>query len=131
MIKYTDLKLQLAILKLLNPVLSPHLPQYWGLISPIHRSGDECNPNNDREVCVNSNLGQVLCMIINSRLLYFYFFNNAISKNQIGFLPNDHTTDHIFTLSTLIVHQINQNRSKLFCCFVDFFLFCGIIRSPH
>ena len=89
-------------------------------LKKIHRSGDKCNPNNDREVCVNSNLGQVLCMIINSRLLNFLTDNNAISKNQIAFLPNDRTTDHMFTSSTLIDHQINLNKSKLFYCFVDF-----------
>ena len=120
MIKYTDLKFQLAILKLLNTVLSSGIfPNIWnqGLISPILKSGDKFDPNNYRGVCVNSNLGKILCMIINSRLLNFLTDNNAIS--QIGFLPNYRTTDHIFTLSTLIDHQINQNKSKLFPCFVD------------
>ena len=47
MIKYTDLKFQLAILKLLNTVLSSGIfPNIWnqGLISQIHESGDKSEP---------------------------------------------------------------------------------------
>ena len=45
MIKYTDLKFQLAILKLLTTVLSSGIiPNIWnqGLISPINKSGGLC-----------------------------------------------------------------------------------------
>ena len=117
MIKYTDLKFQLATLKLLNTVLSSGIfPNIWNQvpISPIHKSGDKFDPNNYRGVCVN-NLGKILCMIINSRLLNFLTENNAISKNQIGFLPNYRTTDHIFTLSTLI----------------EYFNFCNFYNIAH
>ena len=85
MIKYTDLKFQLAILKLLNTVLSSgFFPNDWnqGMISPIHKSGDKFDPNNYRGVCVNSNLCTILCMIINSRLLNFLTDNNAMRKKQ-------------------------------------------------
>ena len=98
MIKYTDLKFQLAILKLFNTVLSSGIfPNIWnqGLISPIHKSEDKFDPNNYREVCVNSNLGNTY-----RRHFNFLTDNNAISKNQIGSLPNYRTTDHIFTLTT-------------------------------
>ena len=30
------------------------------------------------------------------------------------------TTDHIFTLFTLIDHYVNKEKEKLFLCFVDF-----------
>jgi hypothetical protein len=83
----------LAMLKLFNIILSfgtfPII-QYQGLITPIHKSGDKFDPN-------NSNLGK-------SRLLHFISKNNVLSKNQIGFfyIPYYHTTDHVFTLQTLI-----------------------------
>ena len=35
-------------------------------------------------------------------------------------LPNYHTTDHVFTLHTLIHKQTNQNKGKVFSRFVDF-----------
>lgn len=123
MIKSTDPKFQLAILKLFNIVLGSGIfPNIWnqGLITPLHKSGDKLDPNNYRGICVNSNLGKTLCMIINHRLLHFLTEKHVLSKSQIGFLPNHRTTDHIFTLSTLIDNQINKNKSKLYSCFVDF-----------
>ena len=86
----------------------------------IHKSGDKFDPNNYRGICVNSNLGKILCIIINSRLVHFLNENNVLSKCQIGFLPNYRTTDHVFTLHTLIDNQTNQNKGKVFSCFVDF-----------
>ena len=87
MIKYTDLKFQLAILKLLNTVLSPGIfPNIWNRTDPqkvpIHKSGDKFYPDNYRGVCVNNNLGKILWMIINSRLLNFLTDNNAMRKKQ-------------------------------------------------
>ena len=85
-----------------------------------HFCGDKFNPNNYHGICVNSNLGKILCIIINSRLVHFLNENNVLSKCQIGFLPNYRTTDHVFTLHTLIDNQTNQNKGKVFSCFVDF-----------
>ena len=67
-----------------------------------------------------SRLGKILCSIINNRLLHFLSENNILSKCQIGFLPNFRTSDHIFTLQTIVDQQINQNMTKIFSCFVDF-----------
>ena len=64
-------------------------------------------------------LGKILCIIINSRVVHFLSENNVLRKCQIGFLPNYRTTDHVFTLNTLIHKQTNQNKGKVFSCFVD------------
>ena len=48
MIKYTDNKFQLAILKKTNIILSSGIfPNIWnqGLITPIHKSGEKFDPN--------------------------------------------------------------------------------------
>ncbi|CDQ91392.1 unnamed protein product, partial [Oncorhynchus mykiss] len=108
MIKYTDYKFQLAILKLFNIILSSDIfPNIWnqGLITNLTPI---------------TNLGKILCIIINSRLIHFLNANNVLSKCQIGFKPNYRTTDHVFTLHTLIDNQTNQNKGKVFSCFVDF-----------
>ena len=63
---------------------------------------------------------KIICIIINSRLVHFLSENNVQSKCQIGFLPNYSTTDHVFTLHTLMDNQTNQNKGKVFSCFVDF-----------
>ena len=66
-----------------------------------------------RGICINSNLGKILCSIINSRLHHFLDEHNVLSRSQIGFLKNDCTTDHIYTLHTLIDQQVNQNKGKI------------------
>ncbi len=123
MLKNTEHKLRLALLKLFNLVLSVgNFPEAWnrGLITPIFKSGDKSDPNNYRGICVSSNLGKLFCSIMNTRLVHFLTEHDVLSKSQIGFLPNYRTTDHIFTLHTLIDKYINQNKTKIFACFVDF-----------
>ena len=40
---------------------------------------------------------------------------------HIGFLPDYHTSDHLFTLRTLIdKHVTHTTKAKLFTCFIDF-----------
>ena len=38
----------------------------------------------------------------------------------IGFLPNFHTTGHIYTLHTLIEQELDMKKGKAYACFVDF-----------
>ncbi len=85
-------RFKLAMLKLFNDVLCVRFfPEIW------NKNGDKLDPNNYRGICVNSNLGKVLCSILNTRLLHFLMKHNALSKCQISFLPKCRTSDHIFT----------------------------------
>jgi hypothetical protein len=123
MLKLTSAKFQLAILKLFNLILSVgYFPDIWnqGLITPIFKNGDKFDPNNYRGICVNSNLGKVFCSIINVRVLNFLNKHNVLSKSQIGFIPKHRTTDHIYTLHTLIGKHVHQNNTKIYACFIDF-----------
>ena len=123
MLKCLSTKFQTGILKLFNLVLSVgYYPDIWnqGLITPIFKSGDKFDPSNYRGICVNSNLGKLFCSIINSRVLNFLTEHNTLSKCQIGFLPNYRTSDHIFTLHTLIERHVIQNKTKIYACFIDF-----------
>ena len=124
MLKNSTPELQRAVLKLFNLVLSSGcFPDIWsrGLLTPIHKSGDKLDPNNFRGICVSSNLGKVFNSILNNRILTFLNEHNVLSKNQIGFLPNHRTTDHIYTLHTLINQHVHQTKNgKIFACFVDF-----------
>lgn len=124
MIKNSTPELQRAILKLFNTILtSGCYPDIWskGYITPIHKNGDKLDPNNFRGICVNSSLGKVFSSILNDRIAAFLKEHNVLSKSQIGFLPNFRTTDHIYTLHTLITKHVHQTkRGKIFACFVDF-----------
>ncbi len=96
MLKNTEHKLRLALLKLFNLVLSVgKFPEAWnrGLITPIFKSGDKSDPNNYRGICVSSSLGKLFCSIINTRLVHFLTDHNVLSKSQIGFLPNYRTIE--------------------------------------
>lgn len=124
MLRCSTPELQRAVLKVFNLVLSSGcFPDIWneGIITPIHKSGDKLDPNNYRGICVSSNLGKAFSSILNERIQTFLIEHNALCKNQIGFLPNHRTTDHIYTLHTLINKHLNYTRNgKIFACFIDF-----------
>ena len=113
--------MQKAMLKLFNLVLySGCFPSIWnqGIITPIHKSGNKLDPNNYGVICVNSNLGKVCNSILNGRIVTFLSKHNTLCRNQIGFLPGHRTTDHIYTLHTLINKHVKN--LKILACFVDF-----------
>ena len=64
---------------------------------------------------------KVLCLTMNQRLQAFLTKHNVIDRAQIGFMPKNRTTGHIFTLKTLCNKYVKDiNGGKLFACFVDF-----------
>ena len=109
--------------KLFNLIFDSGIfPSNWciGLISPIFKSGDKQDPGNYRGICVSSCLGKCFYMILNKRLTEFVLQENILHPSQIGFLSNNRTSDHIFTLRTLIDKYIHQYNTKIYTCFVDF-----------
>ena len=113
-----------SLTKLFNFILSQgNYPDSWsvGLISPIFKSGNKSDPSNYRGICVTSCLGKLFSAILNNRLLSYLHDHHLIHPSQIGFLKGYRTSDHIFSLRTLIDKYVsNANKGKLFCCFVDF-----------
>ena len=123
MIKASLESLMPVFIKLFNLILrSGKMPDMWcqGLITPIYKSGDRSDPTNYRGICVSSCLGKLFCYILNQRL-YLYFEEKKILHNsQIGFLPENRTADHVFTLRTLIDKCVHCHKEKVYACFVDF-----------
>ena len=123
MIKASLESLMPVYIKLFNLILqSGKMPDIWcqGLITPIYKSGDKSDPTNYRGICVSSCLGKLFSSILNQRL-YLYFEENKILHNsQIGFLPENRTADHVFTLRTLIDKYVHYHKEKVYACFVDF-----------
>ena len=113
-----------SLTKLFNFILSKGTyPDSWstGLITPIFKSGNKSDPSNYRGICVTSCLGKLFSVVLNNRLLTYLQDHNLIHPSQIGFLKGFRTSDHIFSLRTLIDKYVtNANKGKLFCCFVDF-----------
>ena len=98
-----------------------HFPSPWavGMIIPIHKSGDLDDPNNFRGITLNSCLSKLFTFILNERLTTYCDMLGLISYNQIGFRKDFRTSDHVFTLKTLIDKSFSENK-KLYVCFVDF-----------
>jgi hypothetical protein len=122
MLKNCNQKLLLVILKLFNVILqSSRYPHTWseGIISTIHKSGDSAECNNYRGITISSCLGKLFSTILNQRLLKYVVNNKLIPENQIGFMPNSRTSDHVFILKNAIDKYLRRNK-KLYACFIDF-----------
>ena len=92
-----------------------------GIITALHKSGNKYDPSNYRGICISSCLGKLFCSILNTRLLNLSNNYKILHRSQIGFSPGHCTSDHIFSLRTLIdQHVTNSPRGKLYTCFVDF-----------
>jgi hypothetical protein len=61
-----------------------------------------------------------LCTIMNNRLVEYTEISNLINNGQIGFKKSSRTTDHVFTLKSLINKYVYDNKNKLYTCFIDF-----------
>ena len=61
-----------------------------------------------------------MCSILSQRLLEYIVSLSILHKSQIGFLPNNRTADHVFTLRTLIDKYVHNHNEKIYACFVDF-----------
>ena len=58
--------------------------------------------------------------MLNERLTKFVEKHKIVHENQAGFLKGYRTTDHIFTLYSVIHHTINVKKKPLYVCFIDF-----------
>lgn len=81
--------------------------------------GDPLDPNNYRCLSVGPTLTKLYTMVLEARLSQWAENNGVRAPTQAGFRPGYRTTDHIYTLHTLI-HQARARRRPLYSCFVDF-----------
>ena len=82
------------------------------------KSSTRDDPNNYRDISVNSCLGKLFTLAINSRLTAFLEKNNIIGPNQIGFRKTFRTSDHMFVVKTIMDLYSNKSK-KNYACFVD------------
>ena len=109
-----------VILKTFNECLSKGIyPWNTALITPLHKKGDRSDPNNYRAIAVGSNLGKLFSSILLERLIDFRRRFSPDTDNQLGFVKEAQTNDHVFTLTTCIDKYTKQNK-RLYTCFVDY-----------
>ena len=95
--------------------------QGWagGQGAPCGGKGDPLDPANYRCLSVGPTLTKLYAMILEARLATWAESCNQRAPSQAGFRRDHRTTDHIFTLHTLVC-QARANKRRLYSCFVDF-----------
>jgi ribosomal protein L22 len=112
-----------ALAKLFNIVLnSGYFPDMWNIsaIKPLHKKGSFFDCNNYRGISITSCLGKCFTSVLANRLLDCIETSNKMPGNQAAFRKNFRTTDHIFTLQSIVNKYCIKQKSKLYACFVDF-----------
>ncbi len=123
MLKHCTTDTLLCITKVFNKILiSGTYPQNWGkgYIVNIHKKGSHFDPRNYRGITITSSLSKLFNLILNTRLQNYLTKNKLIAPEQIGFEKGSSTSDHIFTLKTIIEKYTKRKTQKLYACFVDY-----------
>ena len=110
------------ITKLFNIILdSGYYAETWnhGLIHSIHKNGSKMDPLNYRGITLLSSLGKLFSSLIYNCIENEIESKDILSPSQAGFRKNYRTTDHIFTLFSLIKKAISKGK-YLYNCIVDF-----------
>ena len=121
-IKHCPANILSIIVDTFNVILSTGIPTEWclGIICPIYKKkGSTDNPDNYRGITLLSAMSKLFTSCINRRL-YDYVENEYVLGNeQAGFREGYSTTDHIFTLHTVIDLYINKKK-RIYCAFIDY-----------
>ena len=112
-----------VILKLFNSILNHNdiIPDWLiSIITPIYKKGSKADPSNYRGISLLSCFGKLFLSILNNRLMEFTIKNNILSKNQLGFLPGNRTSDAHIIIHNLVRKYCHKNGSRIYSCFIDF-----------
>ena len=111
------------ILRLLNIMYTQHLvpkDKCLGIITPLHKEGPKDDPDNYRGICISSALTKLLSTMMNSRLNTYIEENKILNKEQIGFIMKNRCPDHIFTLKSVVNKYVEDQKGRVYTCFIDF-----------
>ena len=97
-------------------------PKIWNLsiITPIHKKGDKNKTDNYRGISLLSVVSKIFTSILHKRLYTWAEVNNKFCEEQAGFRRSFSTTDHIFTLVSMIKHRMQCNKGKVYAVFIDY-----------
>ena len=111
------------LLNLVNNIFSTHIyPSKWNLnfLKPIYKTGDVDDLDNYRGLAVGPAFAKLFSILLLKRLTKYIDTHNLISPNQIGFLKNKCTSDHIFLLQTVVEKVVKKGKGRLYVAFIDF-----------
>lgn len=95
-------------------------PSIWrnNYIKPLFKGGCVNDPSCYRGISISSCFSKLFTRILFNRLDKYLEDNSIICPEQIGFRKGARTSDHIFSLKTLI-DKFFKKKKYLFTCFVD------------
>ena len=111
------------LLKIFNSILATgSYPEDWNLsyLVPVHKKGSRLDIQNYRGICLISCLGKLFAKILNTRLVNWLCTNNILSKQQLGFIKGNRTTDAHIIVHNLVQKYCYTNKKKIYSCFIDF-----------
>ena len=123
-LKLAKPKITSYLTKLFNGIYTKSFfPTDWitSIIVPIHKKGSKLLTDNYRGISLLGLTSKVFTSIINTRLYNWLENNDKICQEQAGFRRGFSTTDHIFTLYSMINNCLYGNkRGKLYVAFIDY-----------
>lgn len=109
--------------KLFNKLFEAGLyPREWAkaIVVPVFKKGDSNNTDNYRGISLLNIISKCYTSILNTRLYSWLEQDKKICEEQAGFRKNYSTTDHIFTLYSVVQKYLHKKGQKLYVAFVDF-----------
>ena len=122
-IKYGSDILLFPLVKLFNRILtSGSFPNAWkiSLMTFLPKNNEVYNCNNYRCLNLTSCLGKLFTSLLQKRLINYMECNNLYNNFQAGFRPGYRTTDHIYTIKTILNKYLFKKKHKVYACFVYF-----------
>ena len=105
--------------KILNAGL---IPGVWrcAIVKPIPKGSmtDPMIPSQYRGISLLSTIYKIYSGVLNNRLLNCLESQNIYAEEQNGFRPKRSCNEHVYSLTTVIRHQI-QAKKPVFACFID------------
>jgi len=102
---------------------SGYFPEDWtrSVLIPLLKKGDPLNPGNYRGISLLSVTSKLFTKILNTRLYKWAEKEEKICEEQAGFRKHYSTTDHIFSLVSIIQKCLNEKRkNKVYAAFIDY-----------
>ena len=100
-----------------------------GVIVILYKDGEKSDRNNYRGITLLSMLGKILVGVLSKRLSEPVAQADILLKNQCGFRKGYQTSDHIFTLFSLIDHYVNKKVNAKNNSYVSLTLGKHLIKS--
>ena len=94
----------------------------WSIsfINPIHKKGSKIDPENYRGISLLSFLGKFFSAILNQRLVKYAIEHNIFTKEQLGLIPGNRTSDALIILHNIVKYYCGKSSRLIYACFVDF-----------